>query len=155
MLFRMHGTYSMEATKFEEAKFLEACGKPQDGGSWWQPSFQHLPNVKFITENDFWWSTMQKGARAEAWLGHQPNKHNFVNKDGKHVSDWVDCILYWDNHDRLIGGGHGVLWSYNQKTTLYFTWQACDHKWEEHSPRMFSHVVTCQKCKAVYEYDSS
>lgn len=155
MLWRMHGCYQPEESKKQQERFCNATGRGPTDKNWYQPALRALPNVKYITENDHWWSYMQHGPKAECWCGHQVDKVPFVTAKGEHVSDWVDMLLYWDDHSHLIGGGHGVLWSYNQKQTKYFTWQACAHDWHETSPRMFSHVVTCSKCSASYEYDSS
>lgn len=150
MLINLIGNWSQEKGEELKQKFLDDLGAPKSmDRAWFDPRFDQIPNVKMITENDFWWHRSSYSHKLEA---HCMNRSRKVTVNG--VEDWRDMFLYYSDIMSHRNGGHGVLWCYNRKETHYFKWSACDHKWESRSPRMCYHIVTCKHCKAEYDYHS-
>lgn len=134
-----------------QVKIRKALGDPNPySPNSFYPQFATLPNLKRITENDFWWSNMHHSAKAEIYVGRQVNK---IEIDGS--ADWRDVILYWQDRDYLANGGHAVLWCYNRKETHYFEWRACDHTFKSQNIGRCLNRYTCTKCGVSHDVDSS
>ena len=70
-------------------KFLDDLGAPRNmDRAWFDPRFDQVPNVKMITEADFWWHRKSHSHKLEA---HCMNRSRKVVVDG--VEDWRRCNL--------------------------------------------------------------
>lgn len=73
---------------------------------------------------------------------------------------WGIPLIEWYDKHSLIGGGFVVVHSHNaedhgEKRVRYYRWGDCKHQWSERTIRSCVHEVTCAKCGAKYDYDSS
>lgn len=148
MLINMIGNWSQDSAEKLTQQFLDDIGAPKGKDrAWFDPLFTDMPNVKMIAAADFWWYRQSYSFKLEA---HCMNKSRKIAIDG--VEDWRDMFLYYADIGHKSNGGFGVLWCYNRKEVHYFEWSACQHEWNETSPRMCYHVVTCKKCGHKYDY---
>jgi hypothetical protein len=105
-----------------------------------------LPNMKRITEYDFWF-------HCSSW-GHVCEAHctNVRLPTGEHVNVWL-----------FVGGpeeiGYAVLWKYgypeSEGRTEYYTFSACDHDYVSRNIGRCLTEYKCSKCEHKYEVDSS
>jgi hypothetical protein len=151
MLFYPLGIRSKEDSDKMLVKLRGALGdeNPYSPNSFY-PSFDRLPNVKRMTENDLWWHLNSTTPKAYVWCGRQNNK---IEIDGK--ADWRDLTIFWDDRGTLDNGGYAVLWCYNEKSVHYFTWCKCDHTFTSRNTGNCLTLYTCTKCGAAHEIDSS
>lgn len=155
MLMRTIGAYQDEYRKKIETAFYEALGS--DGKSWFEPIFETMPNVKFVTESEFWGWRASSGFRAEAWCQNRIAKSPRATPDGKEMDGWATMLLFFVDRAHYIDGGFGVLYfhSYGNEEVRYFGWRKCDHDFTHKSTGNCQHEYTCTKCGKSYDVDSS
>lgn len=150
MLTNYIGLYEKAQREALDVAFKEATGAPNPY-AFWEPKAANLPNLKPITERDFWGLFTQKTPKAIMWFGQE----RFVRTDTGNLSPCTVKLLWYDSQ-HMASAGHLAAYfhDYGNERVQYYSFSGCDHDWKEHSPRMCYHVVTCPKCKATYDYHS-
>jgi hypothetical protein len=129
--------------------FLKAMGAKGASDRVWP-----LPNLKKITEAEFWhWRTSYTPCAEANLLQIQLAKVDPESKFGH--PQWGTPIVYFLNHSELIGGGFVVVHEYNYSRVTYYTWSACDHTFQGKTIGNCLNRYTCTKCNNSYEIDSS
>ena len=164
-------TYTGEQHERIKERFLNLLGLKNlyDKGTLWP-----LPNMREIREVDYWWHRSSYSPKAELWTGQikiadrDPHPKNIFGNP-----HWGHLHIYLEDHGRLEGGGHAILFTYNWMdwredhpgskdpnfhAVRYFTWQVCAHEFVEVGPVAQRsrgwHEYKCKKCGAGYTIDS-
>lgn len=114
-------------------------------GEWSNPSPDQLPNLKIIEAHELWRSFISHGPREYAWCGQTRWK------------EWGTMLLFYEPAMFHAGGGFAI-WqthSYPPKSPVYLSWVQCDHDWHSKTIGNCLTQYTCQKCKHVFDIDSS
>lgn len=112
-----------------------------------------LPNMKKVTEREFW-------ANESTWTTHvraNGGQIQLNNPNPPYGTEWGHLMLYFVNHGRFTGGGYAVMFYYWRKENPveYYEWCSCDHSFKETNISNCYNKYTCTKCGASYTVDSS
>lgn len=146
MLFNISEPYAKQKEEIRGAFILAATGEKQVAGA--RPgTFKHvdipwpLPNMKPITEVDFWNYRSTHSFAAEVW--------NQLYIDGLPVTG----LLYFVIGDFHGPGGFAVITSRDK--VEYYKWIACEHDFVyDYAGRCLTNY-TCTKCGHKFQVDSS
>lgn len=115
----------------------------------WEHVSWPLPNMKQVTESDFWSWRCSYSFKAEI---------NFVMAVKHDDETTRDVLGYIVDHSSMIDGGFLVLVdrSYRDpKPVLYYKFGLCEHNFEHQTIGNCLHEYTCKYCKKSYTVDSS
>jgi hypothetical protein len=137
-------TYSKDKDKVEAA-LCAALGVEKGRDPSWP-----LPNMKEVADHDYWNYLFTWTIETDAFVG---------SLRGVDVPKGRLCIQFVD-HGTLAAGGFAVLFGYwgkdeGRPSVRYFTWRACDHKFQQKTLGNCYNRYTCEKCGRYYDVDSS
>lgn len=126
-----------------KAKFLDCMGAKNEWHQVWP-----LPNLKEITEYDYWHANMSYSNKLYAYAGSV-----------KHEEDHATLHVYFNDLGRHQLGGYAVLfkygWPVSEGWVKYFEWGRCSHVFDEKRISNCYHRYTCKLCQSSYDVDSS